>query len=865
MKIIPQADWGPGIMPRRWQSECQPILEQHFSAERPENGVVRAIMGSGKALAIAQLCKSCELEKNETIVVSTSSIYLVEDLLDTIRARFGTDDFFQLKTIGSYYTHGKDVDTPIIVTCMPSVPELAEKLAVYGKKVALWIADECCAEGTKISTPHGAVNIESLRVNDEIFGLDHKSGTVKTCRVQSVFKNKYHGSFVAVGDKLLVTPDHPVFSNKAYLSAKYLDCLSSVYTIERKGGCHGITQTAVRVVQDGVRVPIPSQMERPEEAVLLKELCIKKHEFTCMARREEGGTSCAHEGYEGRAWCAGKAPCALTLEEQSVSRSNSQGIGPSKIEGENRLQCAQWGQWHRLDRSAEITVGAFGLAHGSSGEDRNEGWFWLSDIVQDRYSERSADDRNRSGWGVAFIQSNKSQGRKEGCVFRIEGMDDSKILEPRGHQGPGWRGGAHHDGFVYNIETETGNYFAEGILVHNCHRTEVKTIKDAYEVLTPERVCGWTATPFRADKAEGLSLFSKLLYDYGPAAALKDGGVIVPWEIKSYDGPEVSIDEAMYSMCKDAQGAGIINSLDVADADAYAQFLNDRNFPAAAVHYKVPMKDIRSYLNDLEEGRLRAVIHCNMLQEGANFPFMRWMGLRRPVSSRVRFGQEVGRGLRADPNNPDKKSCIYYDPWNLFSLFSLDYKAVLGGEFDKAITPADEAKERERLLVQEVFEMMRAIVEARAAKMAVPVAPLSGYLTSLVHAFDVCRLIDRKISARQWRGERASERQLKALKNLKWATQKKVVPSIHQRALGVLSEYGELMSKGMASDLISIQMALAEPKSKWIDFKNIDTAASEGLEKHEKRKVIIPSMRPGTRPALPKLEQGMLFDTKRAK
>lgn len=528
---------GDPITPRRWQLECQSQFVSHFSNPKPENAVVRAIMGAGKALMIAQFCASCQMDKNECIVVSTSSIYLVEELFDTIQSRF-SEGFFSTQMVGSYYTHGKDIYTPIIVTCMPSVPELSQKLAMHGRKVALWIGDEC-------------------------------------------------------------------------------------------------------------------------------------------------------------------------------------------------------------------------------------------------------------------------------------------------------------------------------------HRTETKTIKDAYEILTPARVCGCTATPFRSDKAESLSLFSKLLYDYGPGAALSDGGVIVPWEIIPYEGDEeLPIDDAVYSMCKDSVGPGIINSRDIADAEDYAKYLSDRNFPAMAVHSKLSMKEIRSRLEDLKAQRLRAVVHCNMLQEGANFPWIRWMALRRQVSSRTRFCQEIGRGLRADPDNPDKTCCIYYDPWGLFSLFSLDYKAVLGGEFEKPVSKEDEEKEQERLLTQEAFDFMRELVEARAQKNAIPVPPLAGYLTTLINAFDVCGLIDRKISSRYWRSEKVSDRQLKTVTNLRWATEKRIVPTTHQRALGMLSECGEAMNKGMASDMIEIQMALAEKGAKWIDFKNLDRAAESGIEKQTRRRPV-PKMGGAVKPPKIEMVQGQLFETKR--
>ncbi len=73
------------------------------------------------------------------------------------------------------------------------------------------------------------------------------------------------------------------------------------------------------------------------------------------------------------------------------------------------------------------------------------------------------------------------------------------------------------------------------------------------------------------------------------------------------------------------------------------------------------------------------------------------------------------------------------------------------------------------------------------------------------------------------------------------------------------------MKKGTASDLISIEMALADNR-KWADLGMLDRAAEEGLEKQE-RKVTVTKTEPGTpatvsRPVTQsQMVQGDLFET----
>ncbi len=66
----------------------------------------------------------------------------------------------------------------------------------------------------------------------------------------------------------------------------------------------------------------------------------------------------------------------------------------------------------------------------------------------------------------------------------------------------------------------------------------------------------------------------------------------------------------------------------------------------------------------------------------------------------------------------------------------------------------------------------------------------------------------------------------------------------------------------MASDLISIEMSLAE-KSTWPKFSQLDQCVKDGLERHAKKKLNPNKPRAVLAPpgvVGPKLEQGLLFE-----
>jgi len=88
-------------------------------------------------------------------------------------------------------------------------------------------------------------------------------------------------------------------------------------------------------------------------------------------------------------------------------------------------------------------------------------------MPHDRHCATSVKDSDRSGWLQPHVTETEATGRVENSTFKRARVDRVEILE--------WSSGAPHsdvcpDGFVYNIEVEGNhNYFADGILVHNCH------------------------------------------------------------------------------------------------------------------------------------------------------------------------------------------------------------------------------------------------------------------------------------------------------------------------------------------------------------------------------------------------------------
>ena len=141
-----------------------------------------------------------------------------------------------------------------------------------------------------------------------------------------------------------------------------------------------------------------------------------------------------------------------------------------------------------------------------------------------------------------------------------------------------------------------------------------------------------------------------------------------PWQ-----GESVDIDTACLAMIRDVMrsGPGLCNARDIVDAEAYAAILTANGIKAAAVHSRCNRADVTATMDRLKQGELACVVHVNMLAEGVDYPWLMWLCMRRPVQSRVRFCQEVGRVLRACDG---KTKAILLDPHDLMNRFSLSYE-----------------------------------------------------------------------------------------------------------------------------------------------------------------------------------------------
>jgi superfamily II DNA or RNA helicase len=222
-------------------------------------------------------------------------------------------------------------------------------------------------------------------------------------------------------------------------------------------------------------------------------------------------------------------------------------------------------------------------------------------------------------------------------------------------------------------------------IADECHKTECATFGVGVDVdveragFPSKARLGFTATPFRANAKATVQLFDTVTYRYPPAEAMRDGAIvdfeIIPWDETR---APVATDEACVTMIRelgDQRGPGVVNASTIQDAEEYCAVLEAAGFKARALHSRMTTEDKNETVDALRSGAIDMIVHVAMLVEGVDFPWLRWICLRRQVRSRVRFIQEVGRVLRASPGK-DKARVL--DPNDLFGEFQLTYADALG-------------------------------------------------------------------------------------------------------------------------------------------------------------------------------------------
>ena len=358
---------------------------------------------------------------------------------------------------------------------------------------------------------------------------------------------------------------------------------------------------------------------------------------------------------------------------------------------------------------------------------------------------------------------------------------------------------------------------AEGVRViwvaDEAHKTQAPMVLDPLATLDVIARLAFTATPWRADAKQSITSFKEVIYDYGPDQALADR-VVVELEVINLLGAGITrdLDELCVEWALAEEAGGIVNATDIADAEGFAELLRAAGVPCAVVHSGISSAAASSALELHKAGSIRVLVHVNMLAEGVDMPWLRWLIARRDVKSSVRFPQEVGRILRA---HPGKSSARVYDPHDLFGRLGLTLAHALG-----------DPPERELAVVEDEEPPEESEPEDKGPKIVTGLDDVQLLVSSMRRYFSTkhgTRFAVRKKTefdratkqeVPHWSMRDASDAQMGLLRDL-LKRQGAAIPDTFKPAARGIYAGGVTLSAGQASDLIDGLMAMSKGRL-WI-------------------------------------------------
>lgn len=667
----------------------------------------------------------------------------------------------------------------------------------------LVVVDECFPAGTLVD----GRRIEELKLTDRV--RTHKGIGSITHLFKHIPSALCRLSF-SDGKTIVCTPKHPIWTQDGFKSACDLLCSDVVLTImPYEKMCHLLGSSHQQTLrQEGMQVGIKSQ----DNSRILQE-----------------------------AW---RGNNEVQKNKRNAS-SRCEGIGVLEIEGDGVEAYSEDGKRPWSNNPATGVGFSAGMGHGSGNTHPSKERQWLSDLLQGGHWKYSSEGSGGGRWKLSLSSGQKSAGCEKDFPAEFTRLVSRENIK---QTSDGKFGGMCPDGFVYNLEVSNGNtYFANGVLVHNCHHATASTYRkmlDFYKQNPNLKILGVTATPDRSDEEALGQIFESVAFDYEILDAI-NGGYLVPihQQMVTIEGLDFS---SVRTTAGDLNGADLASvmeaeknmqgvaaaSLDiigekrtlaftasVKQAEMLSEIFN-RHRPDMSgwVCGKTPKDQRRELLKQFGYGQIQVVVNCGVLTEGFDEVSIQCIVQARPTKSRALYSQMVGRGTRPLAGVIDnldtaeaRKSAIAASAKPTMMVVDFVGNAgrhklmttadILGGNFtDEEIALAEKIVKKKGGAVdmteelEDVREMLEEKRRQEAAKRAKLVAKAT-YVAQTVNPFNVFDM--EPVVERGWdRGKVLTEKQTALLRKqgfdpstMSYAAATKLIQEFVRRWQGKLCTY----------------------------------------------------------------------------
>lgn len=644
---------------RPYQSEAVEKGIAFLKSSEQGGAIIVAPTAAGKSLYIASISDALE---GNTLILQPS--------LEVLQSNLEKAEAMGITDIGVYSASAdrKDIGKLTFAT----IKSIIHKKELFDYFQHL-IIDECFVAGTKVDDK----NIEDIKIGDYVSSFNHEKGLIEKKKVIATMANKIKNDLILthLQDEIIIsTYSHPFYVlGKGYVPAYKL----------LKGDKLYANRTLCKKNKSSTTF-LYSLWKRVKKTKSVAGLSVQKERTDLLFRKMLMGIS--RETFFGK-----------NVEKKPILEFGDRKKDGSNLE-KNRTQTTHSGwkwAWHDCSAKEFIGVTWRRMVSRACCPHKKKKLGGLSASLQSGFSESSDDACSRNRWWESLLSFNKKKGQEKEGAIGIVRVESVEIYEQGSNFGYST---CERNNFVYNLEVEgNNNYFANGVLVHNCHACNAKG--GQYEELINYmggKVLGLSATPYRLHayndfKTGQLSVVAKFLHRTRPRLFSKiihitqiqdlyNQGFLCPIEYKlssDYNHSEIRLNSTGMDFDENSlfeynKSHSVIETTSkialeekfkhalvfmssVEEATSLANNLKARGISSEIISAKTPKKERADILRQFKEGKIRVVTNFGTLTTGYDFPELDCVILGRPTQSVALYYQMVGRGIRIAPGKEKTK------------------------------------------------------------------------------------------------------------------------------------------------------------------------------------------------------------------
>lgn len=688
---------------RPYQEQAVKVSVDYFNGPSVKPSLIVAPTAYGKSVVIGSVANQLQ---GKTIILQPSKELLEQNF----------NKLMMLGGMASIYSAsaGEKEFGNITYATIGSIKNIGRIFKDYGYTNV--IVDECFPAGTMID----GLRIEQIKPGDLVKSYNHEMNKLELKRVVRLFKKQNSSDLIRFvlknGLSFICTDNHPIFTiERGYVAAKEVYLYPDTYTLL-------YDRESLRDMQGRFY----SSSKELSEALLFKG--VQKSRFrcdggkqACYVREERAGAEkSSHYSFAGgRVQCLQEKTCNHRRQAKGVQKNRggllrqklfslfsiwkdrkAEKFGKNEKE-QSHVDAGREGKNDSSQQGADISIkGREWAAYKASNDaascnrisdgirNRNGSGKRLvsfcTELLQGGFSNPRKENCNRSGRGFSQAKEVEVFRQKEDRNIERIGVESASIYQ--------FGSGKEHESLceeniVYNIEVEDNhNYFANGVLVHNCHLyppSSDSMFSKFMDDLGVKKVLGFTATPFRLQtytsqsgfrysqlnmltgRSKSAGFFKEILHVHQISEMVKEG-YWSPLTYQSFDidsgalqmnstGAEFTdssvqvmyeaegINQRIARVCREIDSKSILIFVPTVKNAMELQTM----IPSSVVVYGDMDKHMRAYaIKGFRSGQYRVAINVNVLSVGFDYPGIDCIMLARPTASLAWYYQAIGRGTR---------------------------------------------------------------------------------------------------------------------------------------------------------------------------------------------------------------------------